>query len=420
MREKQRSDAPRIARRGDGTGVLDNPLAATGLGGGGRAPALHRGRLAAALGVTRVARVTGLDRAGVEVACAIRPGGHVLQVTNGKGLRQGDAALGALLEAAELACAEAVPPEALTWASPAELRARGEAHLAPGELGGVAADPGRLAWRAGVELRTSRPTFVPAAAVHAPPQGGPSLGLADLRWTSNGMGAHPSRDAALAHALLEAAERHALARALPDGWTEEACVRTRLASAHRIAPRADALARRIAERGFEVHLFRLPSELGIPLAATLLFDRHAGPVPLTAGYASRLELDAAAVAALLEAAQSRLTDIHGAREDVGPMDVAAVERLRRACEPLSPALSPPGGGARETKRPVTLGHRPSPPPGDRARRGGADDSAEVTEILSRFRRAGFPRAVAVDLAPPGLGVHVVKVLVPGFALSELL
>jgi ribosomal protein S12 methylthiotransferase accessory factor len=373
--------------------------------------------------VTRVARVTGLDRAGVEVACAIRPGGHVLQVTNGKGLRQGDAALGALLEAAELACAEAVPPEALTCASPAELRARGVAHLAPGELGGAAADPGRLAWRAGVELRTSRPTFVPAAAVHAPPQGGPSLGLADLRWTSNGMGAHPSRDAALAHALLEAAERHALARALPDGWTEEACARTRLASPHRIAPRADALARRIAERGFEVHLFRLPSELGIPLAAALLFDRHAGPVPLTAGYASRLELDAAAVAALLEAAQSRLTDIHGAREDVGPMDHRAVERLRRACvrtrEPLSPALSPPGGGERETKRPVTFGHRPSPPPGERGR-GGGDDAAEVTEILSRFHRAGFPRAVAVDLAPPGLGVHVVKVLVPGFALSELL
>src|SRR5947208_11733958 len=38
-----------------------------------------------AIGVTRVARVTGLDRSGIEVACAVRPLGHVLQVANGKG-----------------------------------------------------------------------------------------------------------------------------------------------------------------------------------------------------------------------------------------------------------------------------------------------------------------------------------------------
>jgi hypothetical protein len=87
------------------------------------------------------------------------------------------------------------------------------------------------------------------------------------------------------------------------------------------------------------------------------------------------------------------------------MDVGEVERLRRACTLTRVPLSPPGGGARETKRPVTLG---------------ADHAGGVIEILSRFRRAGYPRAVAVDLAPPGLGVHVVKVLVPGFALSELL
>ena len=59
-------------------------------------------RLRTAIGVTRVARVTGLDRAGVEVACAIRPQGHVLQVSNGKGERFVDAVRGAVLEAAEL------------------------------------------------------------------------------------------------------------------------------------------------------------------------------------------------------------------------------------------------------------------------------------------------------------------------------
>src|SRR3954468_5272121 len=59
-----------------------------------------------ALGVTRVARITGLDRAGVEVACAVRPGGHVLQVTNGKGLAWERARASAVGEAAELWAAE--------------------------------------------------------------------------------------------------------------------------------------------------------------------------------------------------------------------------------------------------------------------------------------------------------------------------
>ena len=62
--------------------------------------------LADALGVTRIARLTGLDRTGVEVASAVRPAGHVLQVTNGKGASFAEAAGGALCEAAELWAAE--------------------------------------------------------------------------------------------------------------------------------------------------------------------------------------------------------------------------------------------------------------------------------------------------------------------------
>lgn len=374
-------------------------------------------RLSRALGVTRVARVTGLDRTGVEVACAVRPGGHVLQVTNGKGLRFATAAAGALLEAAELAAAEAAPPARLAWASEAELVRERRAHLAPRELGGDACPTLRLAWREGVDLATGGRVLVPAALVHAPAQGGPVLGLAGVSWTSNGMGAHPSRPAALLHALLEAAERHGLARALPQAWTEDACAAYRLgAGLARCAPAASALARRIARRGFEVYLFRLPAAAGVPLAAALLFDARHGPVPLTAGYASRLDLDAAATAALLEAAQSRLTDIHGAREDVAPADPRGVERLRRACRAAARDRRPSA-----PERGLDPAPRPRPPPaGRRAGAGSPDRERALRAVLSGLRRAGFPRAVAVDLAPPDLGVHVVKVLVPGLLRSELL
>src|SRR3954469_14105813 len=78
--------------------------------------------LLSALGVTRVARVTGLDRAGIEVACAVRPGGHVLQVTNGKGLTWARARVAAVSEAAELWASERVDPDVLVFGARKELR----------------------------------------------------------------------------------------------------------------------------------------------------------------------------------------------------------------------------------------------------------------------------------------------------------
>ncbi len=372
-------------------------------------------RLGRALGVTRIARVTDLDRTGVEVACAVRPGGHVLQVTQGKGLAWRDAAAGALLEAAELACAERVDMAELAWASERELRTRRVPHLGPADLGGEAKDEARLAWRETLDLSSAEPVLAPAAAVHVPAQGGPALGLAGPRWTSNGMGAHPSWTSALLHALLEAVERDQLARALPLGWTEDE-VAARILSAAAVrgaAPSVASLAGRVERRGFDVHLFDLAPEdgMGLPVAGALLFDRQRGPVPLTAGYACRLGRPSALEAALLEAAQSRLTDIHGAREDVASADGPGVERLRRACD-LARARANLSAGrnahpAEEVSGSLTL-----------ARPGSA--SRCVLAVLACLQRAGHARAVAVDLAPAGLGVHVAKVLVPGLLLSELL
>src|SRR5204863_412963 len=76
--------------------------------------------------------------------------------------------------------------------------------------------------------------LVPAQAVYCPPPGGSPLGPAMIRWSSNGMGAHPVRRLALRHALLEALERDQLARTLPRGWTPRA-IATRKVDATRLA-----------------------------------------------------------------------------------------------------------------------------------------------------------------------------------------
>jgi ribosomal protein S12 methylthiotransferase accessory factor len=133
------------------------------------------------------------------------------------------------------------------------------------------------------------------------------------------------------------------------------------------------------------------------VAGALVFDLRPGPVPVAAGYACALSPDGALRAALLEAAQSRLTDIHGAREDIQPMDPRAADLLLDFCREVRPRR-------RARRRPATA----------------AGPGRALAEALRRLRRAGVRCAAAVDLPAPGPGVHVVKVVVPGFRLSELL
>ena len=372
--------------------------------------------LARGLGVTRVARVTGLDRTGVEVACAVRPGGYVLQVCNGKGVDFPAASAGALLETAELWGAETVRPERLLWGTLAGLEAEGRMAWGAEALGtrGQVAVPRlwgrqvRCAWREATELHTHQPVLVPAQGVHCPPEGAPGLGPVSVRWTSNGSGAHPERARALLHALLEATERDQLARMLPEGWTE-AALRSRLLRPEGLeqeAPRTAALAQALRQRDFAVYLFdltpgaRTVGAVALPVAGALLVDRDEGPVPLAAGYACALSRDAALLGALLEAAQSRLTDIHGAREDIAATDREPALALAAACAAVRPRR------AVEALPDVSSGV--------------SSPEEAVRRVLGLLGRAGFSRAAAVDLEAPLPGLHVVRVVVPGLLVSELL
>lgn len=277
--------------------------------------------LAARFGVTRLARLTELDRCGVEVVAAVRPRGHVLQVSQGKGLSLEAARWSALGEAIELAAAEAPAPERLSFGPPPK-----DALWTPGDEA--------IAWAVGERLDTGARVSVPADAVYCPPGGVAWLGPSSATWRSNGLGAHPaSRAKAVEHAVLELVERDALARAAPHGWTPAL-------TARRVAPPA-SLAKRVAAGGFELFVVDLtPRGDRLPVAGALLFDEEEGPVPLTAGYACRRRFEDAAVAAVLEAAQSRLTEIHGAREDVTLGEREAGRALRRVFQ-LAPVKPPP-------------------------------------------------------------------------------
>ncbi|MFT3709588.1 MAG: YcaO-like family protein [Archangium sp.] len=320
-------------------------------------------RLASRFGVTRLARITGLDRTGVEVVAAVRPRGHVLQVSQGKGTTLEAARWSALGEAIELAAAETPDLTRLKF-GPAPRDAAWDAM-------GL-----NVAWIAGERLEGGRAASVPAETVFCPPSGVTWFGPAIATWQSNGLGAHPtSESAATEHALLEVLERDGLARVVPDGWTPDLALERLVASDDPFGLR---------ERGFDFFLFDLtPDDRRAPVAGALLFDLESDVVPLTAGYACRRSWDEAARAALLEAAQSRLTEIHGAREDVltGQREAGAVllAELQRVTK------------ARAAKRKTFRGSLASELTGQGA-------------VLVKLRRAP----------------HVVKVVGEGLLVSELL
>ena len=324
--------------------------------------------LAVAIGVTRIARLTGLDRTGIEVASAMRPGGHVLQVSNGKGRDWQSAARGALHEAAELWAAEQPLPQ------PIEATATELSAVMPGEwFGGVESGSLRTKWVRAQRLDRAGQVWVPASAVSCPAVG---AGPMAAPWTSNAMGAHRQLGAALLHAIYEAWEREALSQVLPNGWQ----------------PR-DFAGRRLDWKpegfeGFALAVFDLTPKQGVaPVAGALLRDLEGGAISLTAGYAARPTLGAAVEAAVLEAAQSRQTDIQAAREDVvvpRSLDVDALwsQVVKAARSRRSPVRGPP---------------------------------------TARALAGKFLRPVAfVELAAGRLPIRIVKVLVPGFRVSELL
>lgn len=304
-----------------------------------------------------------MDRAGVEVAAAVRPTGHVLQVTQGKGTTFEQAAWSAVGETAELHAAEEPQRSMLQFCEAGALD------------GAVLDDDGlRRAWVQGSRLSDGAPVWLAAERVFCAPTGSTWLGPSTTSWSSNGFGAHSVKGRAEEHAVLEVWERHALTRALPDGWTDTALERF-------LVEWRSPLVESLQGRGFQVACCAL-QDSPLPLAGALLFDLEETSVPLTAGYACRRTMGEALEAALLEAAQSRLTEIHGARDDV--------------------ATGQREGGASLQRFFSTLGPRP---------------------VRQRAAVKGWPKAIAdsvVIVTVRESPLHVVKAIGIGLEESELL
>lgn len=358
--------------------------------------------LASAVGITRLANVTGLDEIGIPVVMAVRPYSRSLTVSQGKGVTLAAAKVSGFMESLELHHAES-PTLPLRMASFNELRDEvGAAAVAdPLQLladGARGFDPSRrLLWVEGRGVRGGAVSWLPLEAVHGDCVVGSVPDWGRFRVHSNGLASGNHYLEAVAHALAELIERDAVAQWLRSPPQQRALTRLRLDSVG--DPTALELLDRFHGAGVEVVAWNVTSSVQVPAFCVEILSREPSPwhpQAVYAGMGCHLDPGLALVRALTEAAQSRLTAISGGRDDLtrhtflDPRRRSRLERWRRRVDG-----APPVSDFRQMENAA-----------------GDDFRIDVDRLLNRLREAGHGEPIVVDLTRRQLGVPVVKVVAP--------
>ncbi|MCZ7391819.1 MAG: YcaO-related McrA-glycine thioamidation protein [Candidatus Methanoperedens sp.] len=273
------------------------------------------------IGVTRIANITDLDRIGIPVFSAIRPSAAAgaISIYSGKGATETNARISAIMESFERCLAE--QPEVSINLSGIPLGAERvtdtyeslsesaptlypDALLLPQPL----AESTSLEWVKGHDLMNDIEVFVPDNAVFHPYNSKSKSQL--FRSNTNGLASGNTIEEAVLHGLLEVIERDALSIA----------EFSRNPGREILLSESDGLnyelKRRMEETGIMVKLWLLDSDIDIPTVVAALDDTVLkDPALLVMGAGAHLSPEIAVTRALTEAAQSRVVQIHGARED---------------------------------------------------------------------------------------------------------
>ena len=369
-------------------------------------------RVMEAVGVTKVAEVTDLDRVGIPNFMTVRPhdAADGISYYNGKGTTRAAAHAGALMEAIERHAGESyagpiVPSSTYNLrgdypcVDPLEIHAPMVAGYSEDLL---------LEWVPGFDLLNRQSVLVPLNCVVAPYR--PFAGEQLFFTSTNGLASGNTRLEALCHALCEVVERDAMAVALARsavrpvvtsilaemGFSGEAGQESGVPdlSLQGLPRKAAALVRKLQQAGLGIRLRNLTSGTGIPTISCTIVDPQAPPTALNAhsGCGTHPDARIALTRALTEAAQTRVTFIQGGREDLADM------------APNRGASSSSAVELPTAERTIAFD--------EIASHQYATINEDVEFMLERLRRSGFGQAIVVDLTKAEIGIPVVRVVVP--------
>ncbi|TNM65358.1 YcaO-like family protein [Aliirhizobium smilacinae] len=343
------------------------------------------------LGITRLSRLTGLDRIGIPVWNAVTPNAKSIVISQGKGIEDIDAKISAAMEAIERAVAGSPHIPVLTSTRAALLRHGGVCHclnelVAPGARD--VSDEEVIDWVKADDLLKGQPCHLPFLALLLDrTQDSPRF------WqSSDGLASGNTRDEAILHGLLERIERDAYTLWQMTPLNKRVAI-TPTSLGDRVI---DSLLNKITGAGFVLRLFDMTTDLGIPCFTALLApenfrtrkDLRFSQVNMGSG--AHPNAVRAAIRAITEAAQSRMTFVSGARDDIP--DAA----FTRPC-PM------------ETRACLDLAARDH----DRIAEYTTGSVSTLLEwVLKKLRAAKISIVAVADLGDAALPFSVVKVIVP--------
>ncbi len=343
--------------------------------------------------------ITWLDKIGIPVFSSIRPDAlqGSLCVNAGKGSLPEEAQVGAYMEAIEFAYAERRRFQSdIFLSTPAKIAAQDSFSCEFVDLCPL--------WRTDVnpdepidsvlatDLMTQVKVAIPAELVFAP---FPEIrGQALFGTGTNGLCSGNSIDEAALHGLCEVIERDVQAF---NFMRDDSLFVSKKGLPSKVA----ALTDKIRAAGLTPVLRYTPNEFGLPYFQGYIITDEYDPITISHGTGLHLSAEIAAVRAISEAAQSRLSYIHGGRDDLvhraqffaehgKETERQAVARMRQMTLDESASISF-----------AEIPHHPC----TSIRKG-------IHELAARLTRSGIGQILYVQLTPPSSGLVVVKVIVP--------
>ncbi|MDQ1251394.1 MAG: thioglycine synthase [Euryarchaeota archaeon] len=360
------------------------------------------------IGVTRIADITNLDRIGIPIFSAIRPSAAkgAISIYSGKGSTEQRARISSIMEGFERCLAErqglntnivsAISAPALVE-SYSKARENFSVLDPKSLLLPQPYDPQLLLeWVGAYDLLNGEEIFVSANAVYHP-YDAPGRCQKLFLSNTNGLASGNVIEEAILHGLLEVIERDAISTAQF----------TRNLGKEIVLTEADGylyeLAGKFKEAEIELKVWLVPSDTGIPTVIAVTDDvKLKDPALLVMGAGSHLKPEIAVARAITEAAQSRVVQIQGAREDTdreGFIRSVGYDRLKRL-----------NGFWFEEGEKISISEVQ-----DMSGKSPAENIALILEKLRRFAE----RVLVVDLSREEVAVPVVRVIIPGFELFTI-
>ncbi|MDO5822977.1 YcaO-related McrA-glycine thioamidation protein [Methanobrevibacter sp.] len=357
-------------------------------------------------GITRIADISDLDRIGMPIFSAIRPTAEdgAVSIYGGKGISKDHAKASAMMEGFERYSAEKQENDKTIIATIEEISQKGK-YIDPKSLNlpqkyekeDIAQTP--LEWSLSNDLISGDEYYVLSNAVFHPYNHDNNV-ESFFKSNTNGLASGNILDEAILHGIFEVIER--------DAWSIFELTHKNYSQINLDSIESELINNildKFESNGIKIKLMDFTADIKVPTIAASADDtvtKDAGL--LTLGMGTHLDPEVAILRALTEVAQSRATQINGAREDTVRADFAreaGYERMKRINKYYF----------KQEEKQINLQ--------DIENKSATSINEDIDIVKEELMANDIKQILYTDLTRPELDVSVVRVIIPGMELYAL-